>query len=411
MKWIYSFFAFVLLMTACNTASTSSSEAAEEYEVFCLLLEEAVNDKNSDFVDTVYDFDHLVEHVTDGIDAPEYYEEGFKEGFRKSYTPGLILLSTMGETGYYKFLRMKSVDPPIGLFRLVSEQGVNYHEIHMNKNEDGEIMIEDFYSYLEAELFSQGIKRLYIINLSQEVEDFSHPIADALPIINDIAMLADGGKPDVAFAKLRKLPKSVLEQKIVMLILLSLGQDLGQDSLAVAEQTFRDIYPNDPLVDLKLMEFGFRNGDTTRILQSISKIQATIGEDHYLQMLKATVFKNMNKLPEAKNLLFAALESEPENDEYYWVLLDLLITNKEYDTAIVWFQKLYDQFEENPADYLIYDGYKDFYDSQPYKDWIAKYPLRANPNLEIDSLLREMEKLQQQQQHHGHDHSGHGHAH
>lgn len=400
-------------MASCNTSS-SSSDAAEEYEVFCLLLEEAINDKNSDFVDTVYDFDHLIEHVTDGIDAPKDYEEGFKEGFRKSYTPGVILLSTMGETGYYKFLRMKSVDPPIGLFRLVSEQGVNYHEIHMNKNADGEIMIEDFYSYLEAELFSQGIKRLYIINLSQEMENFSHPIADALPIINDIAMLADGGKPGEAFAKLRKLPKSVLEQKIVMLILLSLGQDLGEDSLKVAEQTFRDIYPKDPLVDLKLMEFGFRSGDTSRILTSIQKIQNSIGEDHYLQMLKATVFKNMNKLPEAKQLLYNALESEPNNDEYYWVLLDLLITNKEYDTAVEWFQKLYEQFDENPADYLIYDGYRDFYESKPYKNWIAKHPLRSNPNLAIDSLLNEMERLQQQQGHHhhdGHDHSGHGHSH
>lgn len=408
MKRFY-IYTLLLFLLACN--STDSSKSKADYEAFCQLLEQAVNDRNDEFVDLVYDFDNLVSEVTKGIDAPEYYENGFKEGFQKTYTPGVILLSSLGEEGYYKFLRMKSVDPPIGLFRIVSEMGVNYHEIYMNTNEEGEIVIEDFYSYLEAELFSQGIRRLYIINLANEVEDFEHPIAEALPVISEVALLADGGQQEKAFGKIMSLPKSVLEQKIVLLIMLTLGNDLGKDSLQLAANKFREVYPDDPLLNLKMMEFSFLASDTTEILNYIGKVQKQIGYDPYLEMLKATVIKDQQP-EEAKRLLYKALEKEPENDELYWVLFDLLIREKEYEKTVEWFGKMKEQFDENPADYLVYDGYQDFYDSTPYLNWIKENPLHENPNLEIDSLLRMFEKLkleEQEQDHHHHHHHGHSH--
>ena len=409
MKRAYIYF-FILLLVACN--NTDSKQSKVDYEAFCLLLEQAVNDKNDEFVDLVYDFDNLVNEVTKGIEAPEYYENGFKEGFKKTYTPGIILLSSLGEDGYYKFLRMKSDNPPVGLFRVVSEMGVNYHEIHLNTDEEGDIVIEDFYSYLEAELFSQGIRRLYIINLASEVEDFDHPIAEALPVISEVAMLADGGKQKEAFEKIMALPKSVLKQKIVLLIMLTLGNDLGKESLEVAAKKFKELYPDDPLINLKMMEFSFLARDTAQILNYIGKVQSQIGYDPYLQMLKATVIKD-KQAAEAKKLLYASLEKEPENDEFYWVLFDLLIQEKEYDKTIEWFGKMKEQFDENPADYLIYDGYQDFYKSTPYLSWVKENPLHENPNLEIDSLLKMFEKmrLEQEEHDHNHGHNHHGHSH
>ncbi len=403
-----------MLFAACRSATPSLSE--EELNKFCISIEAALNDRNVEFLDALYDKTYLVELVTEGISAPEYYKEGFEEGFDKYYTPGTIMTASLDEFAYVKFLRVKQKGKnPIGLFRTVTDDGVNYIEVMLGSDEEGVPIIKDFYSYKEAEMFSQGIKRLYLINLANEQGDINHPLVQALPTINQAAQLADAGMPERGFATLQKLPKEVFKQKIVLLMLLTMGQDAGADSMLVAEKIFQKHYPDDPLLELKKMEFGFLKRDTANIVRYIDALHQKIGGDPYLSILKAAILKNRGETSEAESLLTQALKAEPENDEGYWLMIDLLIKEKRYPEVIELFQTFKDNLEDNPADYIINDGYDDFYASPEFIAWTDKHPIQTQKlDFNLDSLMRALD-AEGKTHHHGpgghdhHDHHGHHH--
>lgn len=408
------FILFAVCFVACQPPNSSESSYSSKaglgkldkaaYEKFCYVIETAVNQENHAFIDSIFDTDRLISFVTEGIDAPEYYENGFKTGFRDFYTPGTILVSSAGQHTDYSFMRLKSVDPPIGLFRIVGDQGLNYQEIHLSAGANGTPTIKDFYSYQEAELFSQGVRRLYILNLVQEVDDFEHPLADALPLINSAAQLADGGDVALAFSEMKKLPKDILDQKVVLLMLLTMGSDLGEDSLNLAADIFRKQYPNDPLVELKVLDYSYKTQDTTKVFNALARLDTKLGGDVYLDVLKAAILKSEGQSKRAKNLLANALKKNPKLEEPYWLLIDLLITEKDYKGTVDLFESFNTHFEDNAANYIVNENYADFFASESYKTWIAEHPLTEQDGRELFEQYN-----RQHQGHDGHGHEGHSH--
>ncbi len=402
-------FSFIGIFFACNEGNVQLSE--QDYEGFCGIIEEAINQDNHEFLDSIYDTKSLVDQTIAGIDAPKYYSDGFRDGFKKFYTPGTILCSAIDESAYIKFLGMKTMSPPTGLFRIISNDGLNYQEIELGSDETGQAVIKDFYSYKEAELFSQGMRRLYLINLSEEVEDFNHPYADALPVISQSAQLADAGQIGKAFHLLKSLPKEVKEQKIILLMMLNMGFDLGEDSLAIAKDLFKSIYPDDPFYELKMLDFSFYSRDNDKILSAIEILRAEIGQDPYLNVLKAAIFKNKENYLEAEALLRDAIEVEPEHDEAYWLLFEILAKTKKHKESIDLMEIFKTNFDQNAADFLILDaGYDELMASPAFKEWIESNPLSERSTVNIDSLRKAFEEeLEHDHSHDGHDHHGHQH--
>ena len=398
---------YLCFFTACRPAAPSE----EQYVQFGENIETALNNRDKSWIDGHFNTKFIVDKVTANLDAPDYYKDGFKEGFTNLYTPGTIMTSALGEQGVANFLKMKSIEPPIAFFRILSEKGVNYQEVSLDYDKNGDLYINDFYSLLEGEWFSQGIRRLYIINLAGEIEGFEHPLAAAAPIVDEVGRMADDGNIAEAFTKLVNVPKEVLKEKIVLLILLNLGQDLGQDSLKKAVNVYKELYPEDALVELKQMEFAYMNQDkanaSENILAAIDQLENKIGEDPYLDILRGGTYLKEERLEEAQTILLSAIEKEPDNDEAYWSLIDLTIKTEQYDETIGLFQQFKEQFDENAADYILYDGYNEFYESPQYLKWIQENPLESNPNLKMDSIIQAVEEMlkdQEEDNHEGHNH-------
>lgn len=400
---------FLLLLIGCNTSESSLSDA--EYIDFFESIEKAVDESNSEFLDAVFDSEHLVEKIVQGIPAPDYYLDGFKESFNKVYTPGRLMANTLGESTSFTFLRMTNNDPPTGLFRIVSQNYVNYQELYVGVKE-GKPVIRDFYTYQEGESFSDGVRRLYIINLAQESEEFEHPFASVLPRINEAAQLGESGEVGKAFVYLQGLPEEVLDQKIVLLMMLTMGADLGQDSLMKASEIFKQRFPDDPLLELKLFDFSFQTQDTAYIFERLAALQNKIGKDPYLDVLKGAMLKGNGQGDQAEPIFLDALEAEPKLEDTYWLLFDLLIKKGEYERAVSYFPIFRDVFEQNPADFLIFEDYGEFFESEPYQKWIEENPISDGLDFDMDSLEQVIDQIMKDKDHHhGHDHSHHGHSH
>lgn len=405
----------MLLTTFFGACVNQSPVSTTGYADFAELIAEKINQSDNDWINQHFDYSHIIEKATKGVEAPEYYRKGFEEGFYKVYTPGAIMNNALGYEGNIRFLFMKANTEKTALFRIVSENGLNYLEVDLTTDKEGNIAIKDFYSLTEGEWFSQGIKRLYIIHLAREVEEFSNPLADMAPLVDEVGELADEGKAAEAFDKLMNMPESVLDQKIILLILLNLGQDLGKEYLKKSTEFYKEKYPNDALPYLKEMEYAFLNqAPNTVVQQTIENLREQIGDDPYLKLLEGGNLNQAGQSEAALTTLEAAVSAEPDNDEFYWTLFDVLIQNKFYDKTIAYFQQFKKEFEENPADYLLYDGYKAFYQSKQYREWVRNNPLQGNPNLNIDSLINAVEEMMENGEsphNHDHDHNHHGHEH
>jgi len=360
----------VLFLTACNS---STNEKVEGYKNLCLMIEEAVNQEKVEVIDELFDGKALAQNIIDKYpQAPDYYKTGFKEGFDNFYTPGTILASSAGHNSQYKFLRLKSTNPPIGLFRISSPDMLNYQEVFLGETENGSPIIKDFYAYQEAEWFSQGLERMYIINLSQEMKDFIHTIADALPIIAEAAEEAEHGHLAPSFVSLKKLPENVLKQKVVLLMLMNMGAELNEDSLTIASDIFKKHYPKDPLLELKLFDYSMLQSDTSKIILALDNLNKKIGGDVYIDVMKAAIFKNNNQISKAEGLLKNALEKEPDNEESYWLYFDLLAKQKNYSEIIRIFEQFRKEFDDDPSEYLDEEKYADFLGSEEFLDWKGK---------------------------------------
>lgn len=401
-----------LTFSACFTEKPTVSD--EYLNTFCLEIEAAVNQNNPVFLNSIFNDEYVVNQATQGIDAPEYYENGFKEGFLKAYDFGKILCASIGNEGAYKFMKiLEKGDTITAFFRSSSEFGLNYHELKIVPNTIGNLTLIDMYSYSDGDIFSQSIRRLYILNLVAESETFTHPLAEHLPAINEIAVLADAGDFELAFEKSAKLPPVVQEEKIVQLIQLQLANSLSLDKLDSLKQLFIEKYPNDKLIYLKSMEMAFERQDFDAIMENIDELNKQIGGDPYLKLIKAGVYRNNIQDDLALKLAEEVVVEEPDNDEAYWLVLDILIIKKQYKKAIEYFAKMKEEFGENAAEYIVYDGYTEFYESTPYQQWIATNPIDTTltPLPDSNTLKALEEEVEKHSEHDNHNHHGHGHSH
>jgi|GEM_PF-2691640 len=399
----------LLVLSACQSGKP---QVTEDYILtFCLDVEAAVNQNNTVFINSVFNSDYIISQATNGINAPEYYETGFKTGFLQVYNLGDIMAGSIGNEGSYKFMKLLQKGDTINaFFRATSEFGLNYHEVKIVPNQLGNLNIIDMYSYADGDIFSQSIRRLYILNLVAEIDSFTHPLAEHLPAINEIAKLADSGDYEMAFKKSAKLPPVVQDEKVVQLIQLQLANSLSIEKLDSLKDLFIEKYPDDKLIYLKAMEMAFERQDFDAIVKNIDELDKQIGGDPYLKLIKASVYHNNIQDDVALKLAKQCINEEPDNDEAYWLVLDILIIKKEYEKAIEYFVKMKHEFDVNAAEYIVYDGYTDFYESQPYQQWITDNPLDKKLVPLPDSTTLQKLELELDKSKHNHEHK-HGHNH
>jgi len=393
-------------------ASVNESEM-EKYRSFAGLIEKAVNDGDGEFIDLFFDFDTIVEKIiTEGKPAPEYYSEGFRTGVTKGYSPGALIVGSLGEDGAYKLIKVEERDGKMhAIFRTVSSLGLNYHDFELKPGADNQIVIDNYYSYLDAEDFGKSIQRLYDLNLAQETDDTVHVLLASIPKIEQMATLAEEGKFEQSIAIFDALPKEIQEQKLLLTMLLNMGYEMGPTQLERSFDRFRKFFPTDPLINLKKLEFAIYDKDSTRVFESLDNIRDHVGPDPYLNIIKASVLRDSSQFASAKRLLIDAIDQEEDNDEAYWLLIDVLVELKDHEGVVTVFDEMQSVFEVNAADYTRYDDYPALFASKEYKSWIEANPLDTLPFIEPDQYQEMMKALENQAapSHSGHDHDGHDH--
>lgn len=375
----------VLLLASCrpnasSPAAPSDAGPAQQYKAFSKQLEKSVNERDPTFINSHFSLDTLIRHVVKAVDAPREYSEGFTEGIKNNLDVGQKIIGSLGVDGNYKFLQLRNMpQKPTALFRLNTEESVNYHEIYL-KNQADSIIIDDFYIYEGGMSFSNTLKRVYFASLSEAIKDisfektspFDKGFIENLDKIDEIAALVENNKHREALKVLQNLPEIVRTDKMIMVLQLKIAKECGQEAYLAAIDDFRNHYPSDPVLEFMLLENALEKKQADKILAAIDQLDARLDGDPYLDVLRADVATKQKNYALAEDLLSKAKNAEPDNEGIYWHLVSLYLTQKEYEKTIAVFETIKQNFGFEPYERLPRHEFSDFWRSKAYKDYANK---------------------------------------
>ena len=103
------------------------------------------------------------------IDSPAQMKAEFTKGAAEGCAGfGDQIAGLVSQGGSYKLLRVRSIGgSPRALFRLISNDAVNYHDLVLEDSR-GKTRVVDIHVYLTGELFSETIRRTYVTALASD---------------------------------------------------------------------------------------------------------------------------------------------------------------------------------------------------------------------------------------------------
>ncbi|MBK8444420.1 MAG: tetratricopeptide repeat protein [Sphingobacteriales bacterium] len=382
---------------------------------FAKELENLMNNKDASTIDSYVALDALYHKVTDGLSAPAYYQDGFRQDLEQEFSLGKVITGA-NNGGKYKFIRM--MNDTTAMYRLLSDEGVNYFELNFKPAGEKDFQITDFYGYVSSETFSSNLRRLYIINLANEDSTFTHPIIEAFPKLEYIAGLHAAKKLDAALRAIDSLPPSVQNDKIILAMRLNLAQMVSDSALDAAVEVYKKSYPNDHALQLKLIEIYFMKEQPEKAMTAIEALKTAIPEDPYLDVLKAQVLSQLKKYDEADKTIQAAIAKEDDIEEAYWTQSQIQMESGQYDKATAVFGEILERFGNNPADLLENTGdtlFSAFRASPAYQQWLEQHPADQSAlggqSDSLERLMQEYEALMADSSAHKHEevHDNHKH--
>ncbi|MDW8263664.1 MAG: hypothetical protein RMJ35_14135, partial [Phycisphaerales bacterium] len=248
MRWLHA--AVLLLVLAMLGSGSASAQLTPEqmYET-ARQWERAVLMQDLANIDRLWSDEGFFSRVTAKVDAPAEVRQKFLAGAGQNLGRMVVeqLLRTRGKTGGYKLLTIiKRPDGARAIFRVVGDNGLNYHEL-IGDTVDGAIRIVDIHVYLTGESFVQTLRRNYraFAALQQNLP----PPQDFLELQQMQKMLAEQNFRGV-MNHFDGLPDELKREKSLQLLRVLAALRLGEPDYSRARSEYAACFANDPTPDL-----------------------------------------------------------------------------------------------------------------------------------------------------------------
>ncbi|MGB1241736.1 MAG: tetratricopeptide repeat protein [Chitinophagales bacterium] len=373
-----------LFFVKCKPTPNTNIIESDDYLTFAQMLADSIDDSNASFFNKYFDVDSIANSILDSIHGPKITKEGFKKGVTDHLDVGVNIVSAMGIDGHCKLLKVTKDSIPKALYRIVSQGGVNYFEVFLQKNkQDSTIQIIDYYPYAVGQQFSNTLRRIYLSSLSDlrdsiNIDSLSQSdslYVSHIPTLDKIGTLFEKGQFNDALALIDSFPPTIREDKMIQITKLNIAFNEGGETYSQTAEAFKQTYPKDPIVEVMLLDFAFAQKEHTKALTVIDSLDKKIGGDPYLKVMKSAIYEDLEKNEVVESLLKEVIATEASMEEPYWKIIALYIEQKQYDKAIALFPQMQELFNINPAEFLVYDGYSDFWESNIYKNWAITNPI------------------------------------
>ncbi len=381
-----------LLLATTPSAPTPSSETPPQdvepaFLAFATDLRDSLQAGDPSLLDERVDLDRLLQRATRDLPASQAVLDELTRDVRENGLKlGGALLASKDETLRVRLLRVElHQGAPRALFRLLSSGGLNYYAYELARDDQGRVVITDIYVYMAGELFSESLRRVYLMSALERGQEPDTKLVrrepgllDNMPRFRRIHRLLDAERYQEVVDEFSRLPPSVLADKSLQLIRLKALMQLGGAEYQRSLQAYEKAFPGDAVMDLLALDDSRLSGRPEEMMRVLDRLDRKVG-DPYLHYLRAQVKLQQDDLVAAKHFLLKAIQGDPTLYEPYIELFSLAIGEGDYAQAILVLEGLERGAGVDVMNIDVSDA--GFLASPEYREWLRRQNRRGKYRL------------------------------
>ncbi len=369
--------------TVPKAAANWQMPTDEECEQFAASLEQIVLSGDLAAFNSAMDWDAILESATGGIEGVETARRGFivgaKTALRRPGSAGYELIKQVTQGASYRCIRIHvEGNEKRALFRLLGpEGGLNYHDLILARQPDGNVRAVDMYVFAIAERASQTLRRAFLALAAEASKGILGKLtgteSDYVRHAADLRRMADafqGGRRQQVLDIYSRLPSSLKRDKSVLILRVGAAAELGEQEYTAAMDTLRRYHPRDPCLDLMLIDRYFLQKRYDEALRCVERLDAAVGGDPYLNALRANVSAAQEEYDAAREFAHKAIDADPTLLEAYWALVSVSLATKDFDETSRLLRLIDEKFAVEFADLNEVPEYADYVKSPQYQEWL-----------------------------------------
>ncbi len=318
----------------------------KQIQAFAEKIEATLNAGDGRAFDAAIDIGELVTRSLKGTGASKKLVQKLCKNMAGRVHLGVQLAQTVKTGGSYRLLRVrKPGGEPRAVFRMLKgDTTLNYHELLLAPRAGGGVRIVDVFIYSSGELLSNSLRRgfLPLVVLANRGALDKLPRSESeyiknLPKIQAVTGHARGGRFKQALAVYAGLPDSLKKDKTLLIFrvqcameLYSPSQKKGETEYLAALTYFKKHHPNDPGLDLLLIDSYFLRKQYPQALRCVDRLDKMVGGDPYLDLHRGNARLRQGKFIEAKKLYNRLIKREPKMLLPYAGLVGVSLKQKDF---------------------------------------------------------------------------------
>ena len=367
---------------------TQSEENDQKVVAMAQEIESSFNNNSVDGFNDNFDLDSFKSLIINNIDisSNNAYIEGFLDGVGDAGNKlATKILFEIQNGAYYNLINFQYniIEKAYYFtFRIYSETtGINYHDYKVCSNGE-EIRVNDIYIYLSGEHISETLNRLLKMSLEDEnnnTYDSEESMVSSITRVINAQKLAQEGKPKEAYKEINAITGPLKKEKFFLLLKALFASAYDDKIYEDILSEFADLYPNDPTLYLKMIDYYFLKENYKMTHIYIDKLMFETDDD-FLYLMKARAYMLQEDYANAEKHFNYIKRNYPSNFEaYIGEMISLTFLNRLEDTLAI-AQSLVDlgydkeeltvYFEEKEPDGS--NTLESFVESDIYKEWKQK---------------------------------------
>lgn len=303
----------------------------EEAEAFARTVEALLAEADAEAANELFHVDYVIDRAVAGKRVDRRFRRGFEEGAREGDVFG-ALCARVEAGAAIDLLRVREDGELRAIYRILSDDGLDYVELYIGRV-DGEVVAYDLYSYGTGTRVSEAMEQLLSSALQGRELDAASA-ARTKTNMHELRRAIDGRDGERARRALRGLPPAIRSSRPMALMEVSAAYLIGPDEHRRAIEAFRRRFPDDPALELLLLDSLIEAGQYNDALASVDRIDRAVGGDPWLDVARANIEVERGDLDAAWTHVGKARAAAPALIDVHWNALTIALARKDYPTAL-----------------------------------------------------------------------------
>ena len=371
-----------------EAAPTVTFVAASQSQTEALIksIEAAIAHQDAAAFSALIDEEQIISRILQGLNISEESRNGFAESMRSRDGMSSVsseIMNAVQTGGDYHFVRIQQKGNEFHpLFRLTlpNSGGLNYHELIVSQDANGQPRIAEIEVFLSGEPVTQSLRRLVLpafvaenTTIRESLKGTEAEYIANISTFERINELMSSQKFEQAMRHYTTLPATLQSDKASLMVKLSIAQQVSDEAYLNVIRELDTKFPDEPSRDLRARDMHSIQGKHEDAVKAIDRLIASI-QDPYLSLLKVDSLIALNRMDEAQKAAAESKAASPDRIDAYWVEIGMLLKLKDHAATAKSLDEVADKFGIKFFDLKTVPEYAEFVASQQGKEWMTRHP-------------------------------------